>query len=144
MNYHIDSAIKIALRSMHKKHLTGCVIVDNPSDSIISNGWSHTGQWRRSGLYSVHAEIHALIRGKHQDLTDCTCYIACLAKKSGAITNAQPCLSCATALVGYGITLVHYTIPGIYTTTNECFTSSMFLPDAIDSAELKVYNTRES
>ena len=133
----IDEAIKIASRSMNKKHLTGCVIANG--NGVISNGWAHTGQWRRSNLYSVHAEIHALMRGKHQFLEGATAHIACVAKKSGNVRNALPCLSCATALIGYGIEHAEYTIP----TIGGYNTLLLYLPDAIETAQLKVYHNRK-
>ena len=130
--YPMDKAIEVASRSMNKRHLTGCVIAYE--DTIIDWGWAHTGEWRRGMPYSVHAEIHALMRSRHELLDGCVAYIACVAKKSGNIRNAMPCLSCATALLGYGIEDVVFTIPG--------GTDGMYLPAAIKTAQLKEYKKR--
>lgn len=133
----IDEAIKIAKRSTHAKHQTGCVIVDRQKTPIlISNGWSHKGNWDYgTGLYSVHAEIHALIRARPKNLHGCVAIIATIARKSGSVTNAAPCLTCAMALIASGIETVYYTV-----WTQEI--RLMYLPDAIESANLKVYRTR--
>lgn len=128
----IEHAISIAKRSQLKKHRTGCVIYRD--DTFVSNGWSHTGHWRVNQPYSVHAEIHAILRGRHMELGDSVAYIATVSG-SGKITKAAPCLACATTLVGYGIESVVYTRSG-------GGTSSMYLPEAIALNQLKVYNKR--
>lgn len=97
----INLASVIARRSHNKKHKTGCVIA-YPGDEVISTGWSHSGVWCIGDLYSVHSEIHAILRGRHVNLEGCVAYISTLTK-SGKRTSAKPCVSCATALVAYGI-----------------------------------------
>lgn len=129
---HLSRAIKIANRSRQKKHRTGCVITD--CNEPISIGWSHTGQWRMNELYSVHAEIHAILRGKHEDLGGCEIFIATLAK-SGQQVSAKPCLTCATTLVSYGIEWATYTL-------GSGGSESIFLPGEIESATLKQYKKR--
>jgi deoxycytidylate deaminase len=106
----IDEAIKIAERSPARKYMTGCVIANSEGD-VIATGWSHTGTWRMRELYSVHAEMHALIRSRHLFFASTDqAYIATIARKSGAITLGRPCLSCATALLRSGIGRVNYTV----------------------------------
>lgn len=139
----IDEAIKIAKRSTHAKHQTGCVIVDVSSKTpiIVSNGWSHKGNWDYgTGLYSVHAEIHALVRCKHLELnSNYVAYVATIARKSGNVVNSESCLTCATALVAAGITQVVFTVNQVHDSTA---ISTMFLPNAIESAGLKVYRQK--
>ena len=129
---YFEEVIKIANRSSMKRYGTGCVIVKGKE--IISNGWSHKGQ-NLGSLYSLHAELHALARGRHLDLQGTTCYIATIAKKSGNLTTARPCIRCAIALRTAGVTQVQYTIPQIGGTTWEV------LPTEILVSEFKIYKS---
>lgn len=127
----VDRAIKIAKRSSHKRFLTGAVIAYK--NVVYSEGWSHTSNLRLTQLYSMHAEIHALGRGRHNNLGGATCYIATISGKSGNITTAKPCLTCAIALRAAGINKVIYTVPNGETAT-------MDLDE--DLSDLKVYTRR--
>jgi len=133
----INEAIKVARRSTHKKHMTGAVIV-SPSDEIVSNGWAHTGSWRMRELYSMHAELHAIYRARHarRILHECQIYVATIARSSGAITSAKPCITCAAALLAVGIDTVHYTCYSSALLGNKTLTC--YLPD--DLSNLKVYS----
>ena len=130
-NNFLEEAQKIAYRSTHRKHMTGCVIVNE--DKIISNGWSHRGIWNRDKLYSTHAEIHALVRAQYKPSATMI-YIVTVARKSGKTTNATPCFSCATALIAAGIDYAIYST-GEFTLLNG---EILYLPDAL--RELKVYS----
>lgn len=138
----IHKALKIAERSTHRKHMTGCIIADvsGKTPVIVSQGWSHIGNWDYgTGLYSVHAEIHALIRARPLSIKGCIAYVGTIARKSGNITNALPCLTCATALVAAGIEDVVYSVSGIGTLVQWKATN---LPNAIKNADLKIYKER--
>src|SRR5262245_2190977 len=102
----IEEAIKIAKRSPMLRYQTGCVLVKN--NEIISNGWSHKGT-NLGSLYSMHAELHALARGRHLDLRGAEAWIATISKKSGNLTSGKPCIRCIIALKSTGIENVYFT-----------------------------------
>jgi deoxycytidylate deaminase len=104
----IEQAIKVAKRSSIRTHKTGAVIVLR--ENIVSNGWSHVPSYSYAlkSKRSLHAELHALARGRHEDLSGAICYVATLAGKSGNVCDALPCLDCAIALRAAGISVVFY------------------------------------
>lgn len=104
----LKRAVKIALRSPQKRFMTGSILLTKDGHEIA--GWSHKSNVRLHNLESVHAEIHALGRGRHMNLEGATAYIATVARKSGNITNSRPCLTCAIALNSVGIKTAIYTI----------------------------------
>lgn len=97
---------KAANRSTHKRYQVGALIVRR--GEIVSDGCAHSSSHRLTELESIHAEIHALARGRHLDLRGATAYVLTLARKSGNATLALPCLTCAIALRGAGIKRVFY------------------------------------
>jgi deoxycytidylate deaminase len=98
---------KATLRSTHKRHMTGCVIVKK--NKIVSNGCAHASSFRLNELASIHAEIHTLARGRHEDLNGAIAYIMTIARKSGNYAYSAPCLTCAIALRSAGIRTVIFT-----------------------------------
>lgn len=125
----IDEAIKIAKRSSCRRFLVGCVLVKD--EEILSSGWAHMSQMKLKEVPSVHAELHALLRARHLDLTGCTAYIATIAGKSGNITCAKPCLTCYTALKNAGIETIVY--------TDKIGPTTILLADMIEKS-LKIYS----
>ncbi len=123
---------KATNRSTHKRHMSGCVIVNRKGD-IISDGCSHASSFRLNELNSIHAEIHAVARGRHDNLRGCIAYIQTTARKSGNIVVGKPCLSCAISLRSVGIETA------IYTVDNETFAG---LDLEADISHLKVYPKR--
>lgn len=110
MNSQIHKAlIKATKRSTHRRHQTGCVIVGKDG-SIISDGCSHSSSFRINELHSIHAEIHALGRGRYVPMNGAIAYIATMARKSQNLTYSAPCLTCAIALRAAGIERVIYSI----------------------------------
>jgi tRNA(Arg) A34 adenosine deaminase TadA len=87
----------------------GCVIVRN--ETVLTNGWSHVPQSTKWRHYSLHAEMHALARGRYMRLKGSIAYIAAVSRKSGRYTTAKPCLDCAIALKSAGVDAVFYTTP---------------------------------
>lgn len=126
----------MAKRSSTGKYAMGCVIVNPQDNTIITNGWAHVPTMRNWKHYSLHAEMHALARGRHIDLYGSVAYVAAMSRKSGKFTTALPCLDCAIALLSAGVAIVYYTTPD----TNVIGTLKA---EAIPSmlSELKVYNT---
>jgi deoxycytidylate deaminase len=99
--------IKATKRSTHRRHQTGCVIVSKKGE-ILTTGCSHASSLRMSELHSIHAEIHALGRGRYENLKGATAYICTMARKSGNFVYSAPCLTCAIALKVAGINEVIY------------------------------------
>jgi tRNA(Arg) A34 adenosine deaminase TadA len=124
---------KATKRSTHKKFQTGCVIVNRNGD-IVSDGCSHISAFRYNSMHSVHAEIHALARGRYIDLKDCVAFVQTTARKSGNKTLGMPCLTCAIALKSAGIEVA------IYTVDNYRF-AGLELEE--DISHLKVYKRRK-
>lgn len=104
----IDRAIKIARRSPQTSYQTGAVIVSSSGEELAV-GWSHMSHVRLNQLRSLHAEIHAIVRGVRADLQGAEVYIATISKRSGEVTSARPCITCATLMQKVGIRRVHYT-----------------------------------
>ncbi len=105
----MDEAKKIAGRSSIGKHRTGAIIF-NKHGVIISNGWSHVPHYKlHSEKRSLHAELHALARGRHHKLKDASICIATLTRSSN-IVNAKPCLDCAIALRSAGLRTAYFTV----------------------------------
>lgn len=124
---------KVTKRSTHIRHQTGCVIVDK-NGKIISDGCSHASEFRYNSLHSIHAEIHALARGRHSTLKGSVAIVQTIARKSGNKTLSMPCLTCAIALKSAGID------QAIYTVDNYEFE---ILELEQDISHLKVYPGRE-
>jgi deoxycytidylate deaminase len=126
----ITKAADIARRSTMRSHKTGALIMRDTT--IISNGWSHTPHYQLSNHQrSIHAEIHALARGRHLHLSGTTIYVATVSGKSGNFVSAKPCLDCAIALRTAGVFRVIYSTHGGQ--------EEMWLPGDSDFADLKVY-----
>ena len=103
----IKRAVYLAQRSPFKRFKSGAVITKR--GVILAEGWSHIGPSLRE-LYSVHSEIHSLGRARHLDLSGSTAYVATISKKSGNITLAKPCITCAIAMASAGVELAYYTV----------------------------------
>ena len=110
MDY-IEEAVKVARRSSIRTHKTGAIIV--LGSKIISNGWSHVPEKPPQGLRSLHAEMHALARGRYRILRGATMYVVTISGKSGNIVNGRPCLHCAIALHGASLLCYHSIQHGI-------------------------------
>lgn len=139
----IEHAIKIARRSSTGKYMMGCVIESNVNSRLVSNGWSHVPNIKRWRLYSLHAELHALLRMRHVLLDHGTAYIAAISRKSGNYTTARPCRDCALALYSAGVNRVVYTIGGAFGPLDENASTEeidlFYELDNIDS--FKTYNS---
>lgn len=109
--------------------MVGCVIVSKGGE-ILSDGCAHVSNIRMTELASVHAEIHALGRGRHRKLEGATAYVMAQARKSGNTVVGKPCLVCAIAMRSAGIREV------IYSISNNDFAK---LDLESDLSKLKVY-----
>lgn len=90
--------------------MVGAVIVSKRGE-IISDGCAHTPNIRMAEFTSIHAEIHALGRGRHSELQGATAYVMAKARKSDNVVTGKPCISCAIALRTAGIERVYYSSP---------------------------------
>ena len=104
-SYFIDETIKIAKRSSLYKFKTGAMIVKD--DEIVSRGWSHRSETIRHSYLTVHAELHAVMRGIREDIDGGTIYVVTMSRV-GNITSARPCSECARLLKDSGVTDVIY------------------------------------
>ncbi len=127
---------KATERSTHLRYQTGCVIVDKKGD-VIASGCSHSSSHRMSELHSIHAEIHALGRGRYLDFTNCTAYIQTVARKSRNLVFSAPCLTCAIALYNAGIKTV------VFSTGNMDDWCEHQVDWLIEESNLKVYPRRK-
>jgi len=133
----IEEAIKIAKRSRSGKYQMGCVIARD--GIILSNGWAHIPVQRNWKLYSMHAEMHALVRGRRSTLEGATAFIAAVSKKSGMYTIARPCYDCVIALRAAGIMEVAYTTD-VWNDLGDIFVNWESLEGRLK--DFKVYNRR--
>src|ERR1043166_3812522 len=105
----LDKAMNAAKRSSLKRHKTGAVIVDSKG-VLVSIGWSHMTNTTRSQYFSMHAELHAILRAdKRERLKNATIYVATIAGRSGNITTAKPCEACEAIIRSVGIKSIVYT-----------------------------------
>lgn len=138
---HIHKALmKSVLRGTHKRYQTGCVIV-NKKGVIISTGCSHSSHMRMSELHSIHAEIHALATGRHEQLKGCKAYVLTMARKSQNFTFSRPCLTCAIALYTAGIEEVIYHNGENHPMKHQW--NYAYLDELIEKSNLKVYSRRK-
>lgn len=134
MNKLIEKHLRKATsRCPHKRHMVGAVIVSKGGE-ILGDGCAHVSNIRLSELSSVHAEIHALGRARHENLKGAIVYVRAIARKSNNIVVGKPCLTCAIAMKTAGIDTVIYSV-------SEGRTGTLDLES--DLSKLKVYKKRE-
>jgi deoxycytidylate deaminase len=124
----IEEALKLAKRSSIRTHKTGCIIARG--GEVLSTGWSHVPPMR--ARRSIHAEMHALARGRHINMNYATAYIATINGKSGNTVESRPCLECAIGLRAAGIHLATYTFYDSIL--------SMIIDEELERHNLRVYN----
>lgn len=104
----LEKALQIAGRSGIRRYKTGAVIVAKKGN-VVSVGWSHMTCVHREEYYSMHAELHAVLRADRKTLVGSTCFVANVSGKSGAIASAKPCDACAAVLKEAGVVRIVYT-----------------------------------
>lgn len=116
---YILAALDESLRSKFGRIQIGAVLVDG--NYVVSRGYnqevSHPLQRKYNDRgkrvapdHFLHAEIHALVRSKAYDLTDCEAFIARL-DREGRLAMCRPCPACMAALQDAGIQTIIYTTP---------------------------------
>lgn len=77
----------------------------------MSRGWSHMGQANLAEYYSVHAELHAILRAGRGRLKGGSAIVFNYSGRSGATALAKPCDRCEALLRNEGIRVVSYSTP---------------------------------
>ena len=124
----VGLALAESARSTYQRVRIGAVIVRG--NYMISAGanlaTSHPLQKkfndaarRLAPQHCLHAELHAIVKAKDEDLSGCHIYVARL-DKLGRWAHCRPCAACTLAIRLAGITEVTYTTPkGIVTIPTE-------------------------
>jgi tRNA(Arg) A34 adenosine deaminase TadA len=97
------AAWKRARKANNGGHRVVAASIIDQRGNVLSTGVSHVpnGSYAQA---SVHAEQHALARGKHLDLRGCVCVIVALHTRTRRHTSCgRPCASCAEALRKAGV-----------------------------------------
>lgn len=126
LDYYLDIAQTVALRSTCLRRKYGAIIVKN--DEVISTGYngaprgctncSDLGTCKREELNipsgeryelcrSVHAEQNAIISAARRDMVGATLYLAGIDAKTGKLLpHSEPCSLCKRFILNSGITQV--------------------------------------
>lgn len=102
-----ESLLRIAGRSPLSRYKTGALIVYR--NEVLATGWSHYGM-RLSSMYSVHAELHSLLRSRHLGLSGSEIYIATVRPGTERVVMSKPCANCVHALLAAGIETAFYAL----------------------------------
>lgn len=115
INYYLEVAKSVALRSTCLISKYGCVIVKN--DAIVSTGYNGSargakncievgicirdfeGFSRYNDCRAVHSEANALLHAKYEDLIGSTAYIARVDTTKSSHAIIEPCKSCKRLLI---------------------------------------------
>lgn len=123
-----------AHRCTFKGYGIGAAIFNPQRKEVVSDGWAHMSALRLKEIHSMHAEIHALGRARHLDLTGAVMYVFAYRKNTLATVFSMPCLTCAVAMRSAGIT------HAVYSTGDMTYDT---LDLESDLSELKVYRGRD-
>ncbi len=101
----MDFAMALTRRATCKRFQVGCVITSQDMTQIYGFGYNGTAKGRSheecrvdqpGGCGCVHSEINALIKVRAND------------PKKVVFVTAQPCITCAKAIVNSGVSKVYY------------------------------------
>ncbi len=101
----MDFAMSLTRRATCKRFQVGCVIASQDMTQINGFGYNGTAKGRShdecrvdqpGGCGCVHSEINALIKVRAND------------PKKVVFVTAQPCVTCAKAIVNSGVSKVYY------------------------------------
>lgn len=108
-----DLAKKLSKFSDHTQHHLGCVIVRG--NKVVGMGFNQLKTHSRSPhkYKSIHAEFHAIIKSRYEDLTGCEAYIY-RENKSGDLAMARSCSYCMDAFRVAGIRKIFFSSPTGY------------------------------
>ena len=103
-------AFKKALKSKHKQHRLGAVIVKG--HRILSTGFNEVRPSHVIGTETLHAEASAVLKllkeNRLHDLSGAEIYVSRFTK-GGAVGMAMPCPHCMDLLKSSGLRRVHFT-----------------------------------
>jgi tRNA(Arg) A34 adenosine deaminase TadA len=120
----ITLALRESLLSSYRRVQIGAEIVDGSYvvARAANQATSHPRQFhannragRLAPAHACHAEIHALVRSKGYDLTNCEIFVARF-DRNGNLAMCRPCPACQGALQDAGIKNVTYTTESGITT----------------------------
>lgn len=104
------SAAKAALKSTHRQHRMGAVIVKG--GNILATGYNTMQPSSLLKTATRHAEAAAILKvlkeGRQHDLVGADIHVFRFTR-GGRIGLARPCPQCSTLLRSVGISKVHYT-----------------------------------
>ena len=122
INYYLDIAETVLIRSTCKRRKYGAVIVLN--DEIIATGYNGAPRGRqncsdrgiclrdelkipRGERYelcrSVHAEANAIISAARRDMMNATLHLSGRDAKTGELLDSEPCTMCRRFIINAGI-----------------------------------------
>lgn len=116
---YITKALEASLESDYPRIKIGAILVDGNYvvSSAANTARTHPFQFqlnrdsaRDCPNHYLHAEVHALVRSKAYDLSNCEIYVARYLR-DGTLGDCRPCQSCDLALRRAGIRRATYTTP---------------------------------
>lgn len=93
-----NQVIKQAKRSPMIRFRAGAVIYDPKAKKIISTGCAYPSTSNSFVRKSVHAECHALSRGRPSDFAGNWALIYTIGRNGSSTWSSRPCISCARRL----------------------------------------------
>lgn len=108
-----DICKKLSLKSNHRQHQMGAVIVEK--NRVVGVGFNQLKTHSRSNhpYKSIHAELSAILNSRRETFEGCSIYIY-RENKYGEKACAKPCIYCTHMLRSLGIREVFYTSNGQY------------------------------
>lgn len=105
-----ELAQKLSKFSDHSQHHLGCVIVRG--NKVVGMGFNQLKTHSKSPhkYKSIHAEFHAIIKSRSEDLSGCVAYIY-RETKSGHPAMARSCSYCMDAFRLAGVETIYYSSP---------------------------------
>lgn len=103
--------MKASLRSQHSKWKVGAAIFKK--GRMVASGFNHQHKSHPimnevDGDKMIHAELDAIIKVRHLDLSQCV-MVVFRTKKDGSLGMSRPCPACQQILKSFGIKKVMYT-----------------------------------
>jgi deoxycytidylate deaminase len=106
-------AKKLSLKSDHKQHRLGCVIVKGNDILGIGFNKNRTHPKSMSAFKTLHAEVAAVVNAGEDEVTGATAYVY-RQTVAGNMALAKPCAGCEALLRLYGVVKVCYSTASGY------------------------------
>lgn len=107
---YVPQAVRVALRSNHKCHKHGCLIVNDEDGQVISTGYNHhPSHVHEEGedAWMLHAEMHALAKVKAKTMQakypNCTMLVVRAGPPSQVtqLRTSMPCKVCQRMILNH-------------------------------------------